>query len=146
MNIILILIKKLVRKHMTLIKYLLFGGLTTLINIAAYTILYQRLGITNIMSTIIAWVIAVIFAFITNKLSVFNSKRFDHMTLLYEAFSFFGARIITGIIDTGIMYLSVDVFHLNEIIWKIISNILVIFLNYIASTFFVFKKSQNNKK
>ena len=131
-------ISGLIQKHSMIIKYLLFGALTTLINMAAYALLYNRLGVSNVASTVIAWVLAVAFAFITNKLSVFESRRFDRKTLTHEISSFLGARIITGILDTAIMYLAVDVLHLTPIVWKLISNVVVIILNFITSKFFIF--------
>ena len=136
-------IRSLIQNHSMIIKYLLFGALTTLINMAAYALLYNRLEVSNVASTVIAWVLAVAFAFITNKLSVFESRRFDRKTLTHEISSFLGARIITGILDTAIMYLAVDVLHLTPIVWKLISNVIVIILNFIASKFFIFQKNND---
>ncbi len=136
-------IRNLIQKYSMIIKYLLFGALTTLINMAAYALLYDRLGVSNVASTVIAWVLAVAFAFITNKLSVFESRSFDRKTLTHEISSFLGARIITGILDTAIMYLAVDVLHLTPIVWKLISNVIVIILNFIASKFFIFQKNND---
>ena len=98
------------------------------------------LTIPNVPSTIIAWVFAVIFAYITNKLWVFNSKSFDVTTLKHEIPTFFAARILTGILDVIIMYVAVDVLHMNATIWKLISNILVVILNYTTSKLVIFKK------
>lgn len=97
------------------------------------------IGIPNVPSTIIAWVLAVAFAFITNKLWVFESRSFDGMTLKHEIPTFLGARIGTGLLDVGIMYLAVDVMNWNSTVWKLISNVIVIILNYIASKLVIFR-------
>ena len=133
-------IKSLFMKYKGLIMYAVFGVLTTLINIAVYYLSYNILHIPNVPSTVIAWVLAVLFAFVTNKKWVFDSKSFDKKTLQREIPAFFLARILTGVLDVVIMYLAVDVFKMNSTLWKIISNILVIILNYVASKLFVFVK------
>ena len=102
--------------------------------------LYNVLEIKNVPANIIAWVLAVLFAFITNKLFVFKSKSMDFKTLFTEGVSFFACRFLTGVLDVLIMYFAVDVFFQNSTMWKIISNIIVIILNYIVSKVFVFNK------
>lgn len=133
-------IEKLIKKYKDLILYLFFGGCTTLVNVASYYVSYTLLTIPNVPSTILAWVFAVIFAYITNKLWVFNSKSFDVTILKHEIPTFFAARILTGILDVIIMYVAVDVLQMNATIWKLISNVLVVILNYIASKLVIFKK------
>ena len=133
-------IRALLVKYKSLILYAVFGALTTLVNIAAYYVCYNMLGIPNVPSDIIAWVLAVSFAFITNKLWVFDSKSFSGKTLRRELPAFLGARIATGLLDVAIMYLAVDVLHLNATVWKLISNAVVIILNYVASKLVIFKK------
>ena len=119
------------------ILYIIFGGLTTLVNIIAYFICYDISGISNVLSTIIAWTLSVIFAFITNKFYVFESKEND---VFYEISTFFGCRLGTGILDVGVMYLTVDILKWNALLMKIISNVIVIVLNYILSKVIIFKK------
>lgn len=136
------MIKKLLMKYKSFIMYMVFGVLTTVINLIAYFMCFNVLKISNVISTIIAWILAVAFAFATNKLWVFDSKSFDVKTLSHEIPTFFGARIATGVLDVVIMYMAVDVFSWNPTVWKLISNILVIILNYIASKFVIFKESR----
>ena len=124
----------------SIIMYGIFGVLTTIINIAVYYIFYNLLGISNVVSTVFAWVFAVAFAFITNKLWVFNSKSFDRDILKHEIPPFFGARLLTGVLDVAIMYFAVDLLHGNAMIWKLVSNAIVIILNYIASKLLIFRK------
>ena len=137
-------IKQLLQKYRGVIAYLIFGVLTTVINVIAYQLCYNVAGIPNVVSTIIAWVLAVLFAFITNKLFVFNSKSFARDVVLREMVNFFGCRLLTGLLDVLIMYVAVDVLGWHALLWKILSNGLVIVLNYIASKLFIFKNSDWN--
>ena len=121
--------------------YLFFGGCTTLINIISFVIFRQfKLGVD--VSNIIAWLIAVIFAFITNKLFVFDSKNTDRKTVMKETISFLIARVISLGIDTGLLHLMIDFMKIHEVIAKVISNIVVIIVNYIFSKLFIFKKEK----
>ena len=122
-----------------LILYLFFGVCTTAINTICYGILYELLLVNNVLSPILAWLAAVIFAFVTNKVFVFESKRNNATEKLSEITSFFGCRILTGILDVVIMAVAVDYLRWNGLLWKLISNIIVTIINYIASKFFIFK-------
>ncbi len=117
------------------LSYLFFGGCTTLVNIVTFWLLrLLKLGVYT--SNTIAWVLSVLFAFITNRLFVFQSKG----KILKEIVSFFGFRLLSLLFDMGIMYLFIDVFKWNDIVSKIIANIFVIIINYVFSKVFIFKK------
>ncbi|MCD8314383.1 MAG: GtrA family protein [Firmicutes bacterium] len=131
---------ELIKKYKSIISYLFFGVCTTVINIATYYLCYNISAIPNVPSTVIAWVVAVVFAYITNKLFVFDSKSFKADVLVREMASFFGCRLLTGILDVIIMYVAVDVMDMNSTLWKLVSNVLVIILNYVASKLVIFKK------
>ena len=135
---------KLFKKYKDIIAYLFFGGLTTLVNIVCYYICAHVLKMATIPSTIIAWVLAVLFAYVTNRKWVFHSKVTGKKEILNEMMSFFGCRIATGIIDLLIMFVFVDLCHFNDLIIKIIANIIVIILNYVASKLLVFKKKSDS--
>lgn len=124
----------------TIILYTIFGVLTTLINIAAYSVCYEFIKIPNVPSNIIAWVIAVAFAFVTNKIYVFESKDNSLKNLTKEIVSFTLARVTTGLLDLAIMFVAVDVLAQSAILFKVISNVIVIIMNYIFSKLFVFKR------
>lgn len=130
------------RKYKTLILYVFFGGLTTLINIVVYTAAYDYVGISNVESNILAWIISVVFAYITNKIWVFESKSAKLKVLFYEIAAFAGCRVATGVLDLAIMYVAVDVLILNSMIMKCVSNVVVIVANYVASKLVIFKKRQ----
>ena len=120
--------------------YLFFGVCTTLINWVSYYILYNMCYVSNVVSTIIAWVLAVTFAFFTNKKWVFESKSYSAKTVVKESASFILSRVFTGVLDVVIMWVAVDLCAFNATLWKLISNIIVIILNYLLSKLFVFKK------
>lgn len=138
-------IKELLLKYKSLILYLIFGGLTTVINVLTYHVSYEIMGIANINSTIIAWVIAVVFAYVTNKLFVFESKKSGHEAIK-EAINFFACRIGTGVIEIGMMYIFVDVLAFDGTIMKLITNVVVIIVNYIASKFLIFNERKKHDK
>ena len=128
------------RSHQEGMRYLIFGALTTLVNIVAYSILYYVFHINNATSNIIAWIIRATFAYITNKLYVFNSKVNTKKDLLKEILYFYGCRLLTLIIDEAIMIVTVDKFGWNALLMKIIANIIVIVLNFVFSKILIFKK------
>lgn len=131
---------KLLNKYKSIVLYLFFGVATTVINILAYTLFAKLFKIDYLISNIIAWVLAVVFAYITNKLYVFNSKSFEKSIFIKEITSFTTARLFSLAVDMGIMYVFVGLLGANDIIIKIISNIIVIVMNYIFSKWFIFKK------
>lgn len=129
-------------KYKEVILYLVFGGLTTLVNIVSYAVFARVLNMDTVTGTSGAWLVSVIFAYITNKIFVFESKTDTFASLAKECVSFFGCRLATGIMDVAIMYLSVDLLHFNDIVMKIVSNVFVVILNYIFSKLFIFKKEE----
>jgi len=132
--------KQLLIKYKGIVSYLFFGVLTTAVNVAVYYIFYNILSVPNIVSTIIAWVAAVAFAFITNKLFVFDSKSWQPSVALRELWTFTACRIGTGVIEVGMMWLFVDVLTFNGTVMKLLTNFIVIVLNYIFSKLIIFKK------
>lgn len=135
-------IKELYNKYKEILMYLIFGVLTTVVNIVSYFLLARILHIDTVVSTVIALILSILFAYITNKIFVFESKTNTAKELLKEIISFFGCRAFTGVLDVAFMYITVDVFNLNDMIMKIISNIVVIIVNYIFSKLIIFKKDK----
>ena len=132
-------VKDLIKKYGELIRYGIFGVLTTVINIAIYEFGYKILGIGNVPGNILAWVISVLFAFVTNKLWVFDSKAREYAVVVREMTSFFGCRLATGLLDLAIMYVTVDLLQLSGTLMKCISNGIVILVNYVASKLLIFR-------
>lgn len=129
-------------KYKEVILYSVFGGLTTLVNIVSYAVFARILNMDTVTGTSVAWLISVIFAYITNKIFVFESKTNTFALLVKECVSFFGCRLATGVMDVAIMYLSVDLLHFNDIVMKIVSNVFVVILNYIFSKLFIFRREE----
>ena len=132
--------KALLEKYRGLILYAVFGALTTAINIADYALCYRMLRFPNVPSNVIAWILAVLFAFVTNKLYVFESKSLERGTVVRELASFVGARLATGLLDLAVMFVGVDLLHGPDLVFKVGSNVIVIILNYVLSKLIVFRK------
>ena len=128
-------------KYKEVILYLFFGGCSTLVNIVTYSIGTRVLEWDVVSANILAWVCSVIFAYLTNKFFVFESKTNDLNTLFKEILSFFSARIVTLLLDVAIMKFGIY-FGINDLIMKVIANIFVIIANYIFSKLFIFKKEK----
>jgi Predicted membrane protein len=125
------------------ISYIFFGGLTTVVNIMVYTFLTRILHVDNIVSNCCAWIASVIFAYITNKLFVFFSDAHSFTAIFREFISFICCRIMSGAMDMSIMYIFVNVFNFNDFVIKIISNVLVVVVNYIFSKLVIFKQHKS---
>ena len=121
------------------ILYVVFGVLTTAVNYAAYYFC-RFLDVDYRIANVIAWIFAVIFAFITNKLFVFESKSWKPAVALRELALFAGARIFSLLIEEGFLLFTVEVLHGNDRIMKLIAAVFVVIINYFFSKFFIFKK------
>lgn len=131
------------KKYKEIINYLIFGVLTTLVNLITYyllvsTILDPTNAIQLQISNVIAWIVSVAFAYVTNRKYVFESK---NMNQLKEATNFVAARLLTLFMDMLIMFVGVTVLQGSDKVIKLISQVVVIVANYIFSKIFVFKKS-----
>lgn len=131
---------KLFDKYRDIIVYFLFGVLTTLVNVIIYYVFYNALSAAAAVSNIIAWVFAVVFAFFTNKPFVFKSKDWSREVAVPEFFKFIGCRLGSGLIETLLLFVLVDVLRYNGNLWKLLISVLVVVLNYIFSKFIVFRK------
>ena len=134
------MIKELFRKYKEVILYLFFGACTTLVKIIAYYICSHIFFMNVVPSTVIAWILSVAFAYVTNRIYVFESKADRLDDIIKEICSFVGCRLLTGGMDLLIMFVCVDIMHWNDMIIKVLSNILVIILNYLASKILIFRK------
>lgn len=132
------MLKNFMVRYKSVILYVLFGGLTTLVNIAVYWLCYEFFGIANIPSNCAAWIASVVFAFFTNKFFVFESHDSSFLVMAREFALFVAARLATGALDVLIMYVFVDILSLNPLVFKVLANIIVIVLNFVFSKLFVF--------
>lgn len=161
-------IKELYSKYKEIINYLIFGVLTTVIDFAVYTPLtailgadYKIAGIIPwyIVTSVIAWIAAVLFAYITNKTWVFEEKDWSAGKVARELTSFAGGRVVTLLIQLLLMWLMIDVIHLDKsalFTWgagligqngdfavKAVVAVVVVILNYVISKLFVFRKNKS---
>lgn len=133
-------ISELYNKFKEQILYIVFGVLTTAINIISFFLFTRVFGMGLLASNIGAWIASVIFAFVTNKIYVFDSRNYSLKVVTKELVDFTISRGATGILDMGLMYLFVSVIHMEDMVSKIIINIIVIILNYVLSKLYVFKE------
>lgn len=149
-------IRELIIKYKELIVYGIFGLCTTVVNLLVFKLSNVFLGDEKyLVSNIIAWVVAVVFAYITNKLWVFESKSWQLKVVVKEVSSFFAARVFSFLVEEVGLYIFVDLMHFDEysfsvyyfglsgeMISKIILAFAVVVLNYLFSKIFIFKKKK----
>lgn len=141
-------VKKMYLKYEEAVNYLFFGFLAFLVNMAAYAVAARVLGADNdrvglvLVATAFAWVAAVLFAYWTNRRFVFKSRVSGFENIRKEFLSFVGARIVTGVMELVIMYIMVDMADVDDLISKLVCNVIVIVSNYIFSKLWVFRKKE----
>ena len=144
-------LKNLYLKHKEIINYLLFGGMTTVVSWGTYSLFVKAIGMSVGVGNVLSWICDVLFAFVTNKLFVFESKTWQPATALREFVSFIGARLATGAIEwIGVPYFSTHglthpLFGVKGLLAKIVVSIVVIILNYVFSKFLVFIKKDKQE-
>ncbi len=137
-------IRSLIKRHREFIMYVIFGLLTTFINWLIYSLCVKALGLDLYISGIIAWIIVVSVAFVTNKIWVFNSRGWKTLQLIREAFTFFGGRLLTGVLEVAAVPALVSwgfnqtLFGVEGLPAKIIVSIVIVLLNYFISKFLSF--------
>ena len=133
-------LKALLVRYRDIIVYLIFGVLTTAVNYIVYLPCYNILGLSGSASNAIAWLAAVAFAYLTNKPFVFRSRDWSAKTVIPELTKFVGCRVGSGVLETAIIFLTVDWLGWNGNVMKLLTSVLVVVLNYIGSKLMVFKK------
>lgn len=135
-------IKALFVQYREIILYLFFGVLTTLVNWGSYFACTDLLHIDYMVSTAIAWLVSVLFAYLTNRRWVFDSHVTGLKPVLLEALSFFGGRGFSGLLELGGMKLFVEVLLVPDKIAKIGLSVVVVILNYVLSKLLIFRKKR----
>lgn len=146
-------IQNLYYKYEEILMYLIFGVLTTVVSFITACIAKWGLesaglasGYVSTISTVISWICAVTFAYITNRLWVFDSEAKGFKGIITEAAGFYGGRVFTLIVETVMMYIGVTLLSINYWISKIIANVVVLILNYVISKLLVFRNKGNEEK
>ena len=139
------------KKHLDvgeILRYLVMGGLTTLVSWGTYALFAKTCGLSIIVSNILSWICAVLFAYLTNKVWVFHSRSWEFRFVIREAALFFSARLATGVLEMAGVPLLVKagldqkIFGVKGMLSKVVVSIIVVILNYIFSKLLVFKKGQ----
>ena len=132
----------LLQKYGDFLVYCVFGAMATAVNMLSYELLYSAWGLANVPSVALSWLLAVTFAFFTNRYIVFRGRKGEVMkhSMLFELGSFYLCRAASGLLDVAIMFAAVDVMMWQHTLWKFISNLVVGLCNYLAGKFFIFAK------
>ena len=133
-------IKALCLKYKEILLYLIFGGLTTVVSILSFWLAYNVLGIHELIATVVSWICAVTFAYLTNAKWVFESKPANRQERLREVVSFFAGRLATLGVEELLMLIFVTWLGFNGLLVKLVAQVVVVILNYVISKLFVFKK------
>lgn len=128
------------KKNKEVLLYLLFGGLTFVVSITSYAVCNVVLGMNELVANVISWILAVSFAFLTNKVWVFNTTTHNCEAFIKQLASFFGGRVATLVIEELILLIFVTVLTFPSVPVKIVAQVIVIVLNYVISKFIVFIK------
>lgn len=132
-------IKELYAKHKEIIVYVIFGALTTAVDFATYILLTRLFSVNEDVANVIAQIVAIIFAFFTNKLYVFNDKSMKLRVVLSQFAKFASVRLVTLVLNSGLFFV-MNKMGINDIITKAVVSVIVIILNYIFSKLIVFRK------
>ncbi len=127
------------QKHREIVTYIAFGVLTTAVNFLVFLFSRELLKMSATASNIIAWLLAVLFAFLTNKPFVFKSKSWSREVVIPEFVKFVTCRIGSGIMETVFLFITVDCINWNGSILKLIASGFVMVLNYISGKWVAFK-------
>ncbi|MCC8162838.1 MAG: GtrA family protein [Lachnospiraceae bacterium] len=133
-------LKEVLCQYKSIVMYLFFGVCTTLVNLIVYYLCAHIANTGTMPGTIIAWIAAVLFAYLTNRTWVFGSEETTMSGIVNEIIRFFGCRLATGVVDWLCMFIFATLLTWNDIIVKVGANILVIILNYVASKVIIFRK------
>lgn len=130
------------KKYKEVLLYLFFGGASFVISIGSYGFCNITLGINELIANIISWVLAVTFAFATNRIWVFDAPTDTFGGFMKQMLAFFGGRVVTLVIEEIILLIFITVLQFASMPVKIVAQIVVIVMNYIISKWFIFKKEK----
>ena len=129
-------------KYEEVLSYLIFGFLAFVVNYVIYAVGIKAFSLNYQVSNMIAWVVAVIFAYWTNRTFVFKSKTKEITSILKEFASFVSARLATLVLEIVILWLFIDVLNINDMFAKLVGQFVVIVTNYFLSKLWIFKKKK----
>lgn len=115
-----------------------------LVSIGTYALFNVNFGINELVANIFSWLITVMFAFLTNRVWVFNSPTKGKIEFIKQMLAFYGGRVVTLVVEEAILFVFITLMNFPSMIIKIIAQIIVIVLNYVISKLVVFNKERNN--
>lgn len=139
-------IKELIIHYGEQLRYLVVGGITTVINFVALMVLSSFTNLPLLVANTIAWTLSIIWAFFANKTIVYRSKYTTVSAFFRELISFLGARLFSLVLDDGIMFIGVQLLHQNKLIIKLIDQVVVIVVNYILGKIIFHHKEEELEK
>lgn len=131
-------------KNREIINYLVFGVLTTIVNFMVYFFAKEVVDIYYLYANVIAWFISVLFAYVTNRAFVFEKVNFGFYPILREVVLFFVARLLSGAIETVLLFLMVELIRMGSDVSKVLVAVVVVVLNYVFSKLIIFKEKKND--
>ena len=126
-------------KHKQILLYILFGGFTTVVSIGSFVLFVSVMGMNELVANVLSWLLAVGFAYITNRIWVFCSRT-QGRELGKEVVTFYSGRLLTLAMEEGFLLVFVTWLHLNSTVIKVLAQVAVLIGNYVISKFFIFRK------
>lgn len=133
------------KKNKEVLLYLFFGVLTTVVSIVVFALCNVTLGINELVSNVISWIISVAFAFLTNRIWVFAAPTKTAIEFIKQMISFYGGRVLTLLLEELIILMFVTILGLPGMIIKLVAQVIVIVGNYVISKLIVFKKGRGKE-
>lgn len=127
------------RKHREIVNYIIVGGLTTVVSYGMYFVATRWLYMNTVWATVFSDLLAIAFAYVASRAFVFENKARGAVGIAKEAFAFLCSRLFSMGMNALMMYVSVDVLKLSDVVMKLVANVVVIVLNYVTSKLFVFR-------
>ena len=134
---------KLYRKYEEGISYLFWGGVTFVLSMVLFYLLAVKMDIYEQVSNVLSWVICVVFAYLTNRTFVFKSKVKGFKNIFVEFKDFISARVLTLVAENILLFILIDLLTMNNMVAKLIGQVMVIVSNYFLSKLWIFKKKKS---
>ena len=130
------------KKYKEMLLYLFFGGLSFIVSIATYALFNVGMNINELIANVLSWIITVMFAFLTNRVWVFQSPTNGVAEFVKQMFVFYSGRVITLVVEEVILLVFITWLGFNSMLVKVVAQVIVILLNYVISKLVVFRKKE----
>lgn len=130
------------RKHKEKLLYLFFGGLTTVVSLGTFWFVNRVMAQNEHIANVVSWILAVLFAFVTNRIWVFRAKTESKAAFFRQLFGFYGGRLLTLGVEEVLLLIFITWLHFDSMLIKVLAQVVVLVLNYVVSKWFVFSKKQ----